>query len=141
MDHQNKKVDPQYQKIDHACRYALAFRALADESKSIQLLTRYEAAHERSFYRALTTLLKLRVEPKSSPDALQPPAHPDPEPVPPKPNQEVSQTEPAGKSFCETNPTDDERPAADATTTTENSPLTDQNPKISGPLANPGGPQ
>src|ERR1051326_6466091 len=37
MAHQTKKVDPQYQKISPPCRYALAFRALADESKSIQL--------------------------------------------------------------------------------------------------------
>src|SRR6202051_2842957 len=56
MDHQTKKVDSQYAKIDHACRYALAFRALADESKSIQLLSRYETSHQRSYYKALTTL-------------------------------------------------------------------------------------
>jgi hypothetical protein len=30
MDHQTKKIDAQYTKIDHACRYGLAFRALAD---------------------------------------------------------------------------------------------------------------
>ena len=139
MDHQTKKIDAQYQKIDHACRYALAFRALADESKSIQLLTRYEAAHERSFYRALTTLLKLRVEPKPSPDALQPPAHPDPEPNPPKPNQELSQAQPAEKTFCETNPSDDERPTAETITNTENAPLSDQNPKTCDPQGDPGG--
>src|ERR1051326_3117682 len=62
MDRQTKKVDSQFVKIDHACRYALAFRALADESKAIQLFTRYETAHRRSYYKALVTLLQLRAQ-------------------------------------------------------------------------------
>src|ERR1700681_2030256 len=78
MDHQTKKVAAQYEKIDHACRYALAFRALADESKSIQLLTRYETAHRRSYYKAMATLLQLRAELK-----------PDPEPAPEAPQNNV----------------------------------------------------
>ena len=99
MDHQTKKVDSQYQKIDHACRYALAFRALADESKSIQLLTRYEAAHQRSYYRALATLLKLR-------------EHTGPEPTPgpgPEPD-EICETNPSGTPP----PPDTAAPAPDA---------------------------
>src|SRR5438105_14416753 len=31
MDRQTKQLDAKYDKIDHACRYAMAFRALADE--------------------------------------------------------------------------------------------------------------
>ena len=95
MDRQTKKIDAQFEKIDHACRYALAFRALADESKSIQLLTRYETAHRRSYYKALTTLLQLRAE-------LQPNPEPQPEPT------ENNQPDPAPtpeKDFSETNPT------------------------------------
>jgi hypothetical protein len=84
MDHQTKKVSAQYEKIDHACRYALAFRALADESKSIQLLTRYETAHRRSYYKAMATLLQLRAELK-----------PDPEPAPEPPENNVCETNPA----------------------------------------------
>jgi hypothetical protein len=97
MDHQTKKVDAQYQKIDHACRYALAFRALADESKSIQLLTRYETAHHRSYYKAMATLLQLRAELKPDPDPAQPPDQA-------KENQDVSQTQSSENTSCETNP-------------------------------------
>jgi len=102
MDHQTKKIDAQYQKIDHACRYSLAFRALADESKSIQLLTRYETAHRRSYYKALATLLQLRAElnPNHEPD--HPPADPGQEPS-------EANAEPTENNSCETNPTDHER--------------------------------
>ena len=48
MDHQTKKIDAEFPKIDPASRYALAFRALADESKAIQLFMRYETSHRRS---------------------------------------------------------------------------------------------
>ena len=89
MDHQTKKVDAQYTKIDHACRYALAFKALADESTSIQLLTRYEAAHHRSFYKALAAFLQLRTQLA-------------PEPTPDSGPDEV----------CETNPSDAPPPVA-----------------------------
>jgi len=86
MDRQTEKVDSEYKKIDHASRYALAFRALADESKALQLAARYETTHRRSYYRALTALLELRSAPKPEPD-------PTPDPAP----------EPENKS-CETNP-------------------------------------
>src|SRR5437870_2912538 len=62
MDRQSKDVNVRFPKIDHASRYALAFKALADESKAIQLFIRYETAHRRSYYKALETLLKLRAE-------------------------------------------------------------------------------
>lgn len=50
---------------DPTARAALAFRHLADESRSLQLLDRYESAYERDFHRALLRLekLKLRNEP------------------------------------------------------------------------------
>ena len=67
MDDQTKKVDKEFPKIDPASRYALAFRALADRSKAIQLLIRYQAAHQRAYYKALDTLLKLRAQPKPEP--------------------------------------------------------------------------
>ena len=47
MDNQTKKVDAEYKKIDHASRYALAFRALADESKALQLAARDETTYSR----------------------------------------------------------------------------------------------
>ena len=97
MDRQTKDVDARFPKIDHASRYALAFKTLADESKAIQLAIRYETAHRRSFYTALETLLKLRAQRK-----------PSPEPAPPEQNQEVNQPQPQENDFCETNPTNDE---------------------------------
>jgi len=101
MDHQTKKVDSEYTKIDHACRYALAFRALADESKSIQLLIRYETGHRRSYYKALDTLLKLRAELKPNPDP-EPTADPEQEPS-------EANAEPLENNSRETNPTSTER--------------------------------
>jgi hypothetical protein len=67
MDDQTKKVNVQFPKIDPASRYAMAFKALADGSKAIQLFIRYQAAHERAYYKALDTLLKLRAQPKPEP--------------------------------------------------------------------------
>jgi len=91
---------------NHACRYVLAFRALDDESKCIQLFTRYETAHRRTYYKALDTLLKLRAElkPNPDPDPVQPPA--DAEQGPSKANPE-----PTENNVCETNPTSTERRA------------------------------
>ena len=60
MDTQAKEVDEHYTNIPHVARYALAFRAMADNSKAIPLLTRYETSHRRSYYKALATLLELR---------------------------------------------------------------------------------
>jgi hypothetical protein len=112
MDHQTKKIDEQYQKIDHACRYALAFRALADESKSIQLLTRYETSHRRSYYQALSTLLKLRTARQPNPEPIQPP-------VITEETQDVSHVQSPQKHSCETNPGSDE-----PTTTNDKHPST-----------------
>jgi len=136
MDHQTKKVDSEYTKIDHACRYALAFRALADESKSIQLLTRYETSHRRSYYKALATLLQLRAALQPAPDPVQPPAQRDPEPSQPEQNQDVSQAQPVEKDFYETNPRNDQ-----PTTTSDEHPTTgkgikgeNQSPAPAGPM-------
>ena len=84
MDRQSKDVNARFPKIDHASRYALAFKALADESKAIQLFIRYQAAHQRAYDKALETLLKLRAK-------LQPPAQPE-------------APEPLENDLCETNP-------------------------------------
>jgi len=126
MDRQTKKVDDQYQKIDHACRYALAFRALADESKSIQLFTRYETSHRRSYYKALTTLLQLRAALKPAPDPIQPPAQPEP-------SQTKTDPEPPENNLCETNPASTERRTNNDKRRTPNTAETatnDENSKI-----------
>ena len=100
MDEQNKKVNAQFPKIDHPTRYALAFKALAGESKSIQLFIRYETAHRRAYYKALETLLKLRAQLPP----VEPPPEPDPEPV-----ASTTDSEPIENNVRETNPANPER--------------------------------
>src|SRR5271165_4309819 len=56
MDHQTEKVEGCYTAIDHAARYALAYRALADNSRSLHLMNRYENTHRLTFHRALNAL-------------------------------------------------------------------------------------
>ena len=125
MDRQTEKVDAEYDKIRPVGRYALAFRALADESKSIQLLNRYETGHRRSYYKAMNTLLQLRAELKKNP---VPVAQPDPEPVQPKENQDVTPAQPAEKHFYETNPRNDEQ-----TTTNDERPPDPGQPELTRP--------
>ena len=93
MDDQSKKVNAEFPKIDPASRYAMAFRAMADHSKAIQLFIRYSTAHQRAYQKALETFLKLRTK-----------LPPNPVPAQPEPNQEVSRTQPPENDFCETNP-------------------------------------
>ncbi len=56
MDHQTESVSADYTAIDHAARYALAYRALADNSRSLHLMNRYENTHRLTFHRALNAL-------------------------------------------------------------------------------------
>jgi hypothetical protein len=121
MDRQTKQLDAKYDKIDHACRYALAFRALADESKAIQLFTRYETSHRRSYYKALATLLHLRTQPAPTPAPVEAP--------PPKNAPEV----PENKE-CETNPTTSDRPASNDEPRTSDMPETPTNGENTPPL-------
>ena len=115
LDRQSKKIAAQYDKIGHNSCSALAFRALADESKVLQLRAGLKSAS---------------VEP------VQPPAQPGPEPAPPAPaeqNQDVSQTQPDEKNFCETNPATSEKPAsnnAETTTNDQKTPRCDKNSTI-----------
>jgi hypothetical protein len=53
------KLDPLEAGDDPATCAALAFRALGDESRILDLLNRYEARFERQFNRALALLLQL----------------------------------------------------------------------------------
>ena len=53
-------------------RAALAFRKLSVNSRSLDLLLRYETAFDRQFSRALSTLLKLRAQSPAPPPAEQP---------------------------------------------------------------------
>jgi len=71
MDQQEADLTKKFQQIDQPTRLTVAFEALANENKTLDLLLRYETAHTRMYQRALNTLLKLRKE--------HPPAPPEPE--------------------------------------------------------------
>src|SRR5205085_10562468 len=62
MDRQEAELAKSFQQIDQTTRATVAFTALANEEKSLELLLRYETAHTRMYQRALNMLLKLRKE-------------------------------------------------------------------------------
>src|SRR6185369_16315752 len=62
MDQQEKEIKKNFERIDQPTRTTLAFAALANEDKTLDLLLRYETAHTRMYQRALNTLIKLRKE-------------------------------------------------------------------------------
>ncbi len=64
LQNEMEKLDPATH--DPATRAALAFRALGDQSRSLDLLNRYEARFERQFARSLSLLLKLGVTPSDA---------------------------------------------------------------------------
>src|SRR6185369_1011762 len=80
MDQQENEIGHKFKQIDQATRLTVAFSAMADEQKTLDLFLRYETAHTRMYQRALNTLLKLRKE-KLRNDAVShvaPPAAPAP---------------------------------------------------------------
>jgi hypothetical protein len=92
MDSQAPALAEKFEVIDEGIRQASAFKALADESLSLELIHRYETRYSRSFQRALATLEALR---KLDPEAQEDEAKPIPQlvatkvPAPsPKPQQE-----------------------------------------------------
>jgi hypothetical protein len=84
MDRQEKEVDAEFESIDQAARLALAFRGLADESRSLALLSRYETRLQRTYDRPLTNLReaqKLRSV-ADQPELAPAPALPAPDAAP-----------------------------------------------------------
>ena len=77
------KVDKEFGPIDSDVHLALAIRSLADESRCLSLMSRYESRLQRCHdkaYAALRELQKLRTLP--SPDLEQPPASSPAQPDP-----------------------------------------------------------
>lgn len=60
VDRQRRKIALEFSRIDEGVRIALAFRALADESNALQLISRYESRLRRIFDRALANLQALQ---------------------------------------------------------------------------------
>jgi hypothetical protein len=60
LDAQRAEVDQAYSAITPDVRTALAFTKLADESRALALIGRYEARYSRQFHRALKALKELQ---------------------------------------------------------------------------------
>ena len=61
MEHEmRKQAEASQSKEDTATRSALAFRALSDDSRSLELINRYESRYDRQYLRAHRRLLELR---------------------------------------------------------------------------------
>ena len=56
----NHQIATQEEPVDPSTRAALAFRALSDNSRSLELLNRYESRYDRQFGRTLARLTALR---------------------------------------------------------------------------------
>jgi len=57
---QKERIAEEFESIEDHVRTAVAFRALADKSRSLALLDRYEARHRRTYERTLQLLLSNR---------------------------------------------------------------------------------
>ena len=75
MDQQEVEIAKIFNQIDQTTRAAIAFTALANEEKALDLLLRYETAYTRMHQRALNSLLKFRKE-KLRNDPEPPPSTP-----------------------------------------------------------------
>src|SRR5690349_16547280 len=60
MDAQTKQREKEFPKIDPASVFALAFKSLADNSKTLPLYLRYEVMLTRQYDRAMRQLIALR---------------------------------------------------------------------------------
>jgi hypothetical protein len=69
---------------DSATRASLAFRTLSDDSRSLELINRYEARYDRQYYRAHRCFIETRDRrtPPSAPAVPIPPAPPQIDPQP-----------------------------------------------------------
>ena len=76
MMKQEDAVDQKYESIDEVARTALAFRALCDNSRAFDLLSRYESQFRRAGERILDSLLHLRHRQLENKELQNEPNHP-----------------------------------------------------------------
>ena len=101
MDNQTEKLNKEYKDLGHAYRFGLAFKALADTSKALQMNSRYETSHRRAYYKAYNTLMQQRAAEQRMPN---PPSNaPQPAPEPTSPPAADPDPAPEAKNF-RTNP-------------------------------------
>ena len=68
MQHEmRRQAEVSPSKEDTATRSALAFRTLSDDSRSLELINRYESRYDRQYLRAHRRFLELRDRPKTPP--------------------------------------------------------------------------
>ncbi len=80
------KVEKEFATLDSDVHIAMAIRSLADESRSLSLMSRYESRHQRvhdKAYAALRELQQFRANSPSVSEGDTPPPQPDPPPAPP----------------------------------------------------------
>ena len=94
MDQQEAEIAKAFKQIDQTTRVSVAFTALANEEKALDLYLRYEIAYTRMHQRAINSLSKLRKEKlRNDPE---PPSEP-PSPSDPRASANVNVN-------CETTP-------------------------------------
>lgn len=88
MDVQETEFDKTFDHADELTRLALAFKKLADDSRTLNLLLRYRAAHHRQYHRALKQLIDLRAKAilRNAPVAATEQELPNEPTTPPKPS-------------------------------------------------------
>ncbi len=97
MDQQEAEIAKTFNHIDQTTRVTLAFTALANEEKGLDLLLRYETAYTRMHQRALNSLAKHRKEKlRNDPEPPAPiePLHKITTPVEPNSDGAMQRTEP-----------------------------------------------
>jgi hypothetical protein len=79
MDQDAPEIAAGFKQIDEPCRGAIAFKHLADDSKFLDLMQRYDRTLSRQFDRALSRLRELQRDraPHPEPDTEAEPAQPD----------------------------------------------------------------
>ena len=87
------EVEKKYTHCSAAIEIALAFRSLADESRSLALASRYEARLSRIYDRAYHTLRELQQH-RTAPTAADPVVRDLPSPAPPEPAIKNDETNP-----------------------------------------------
>ncbi len=93
MDHDAPELERAYAEFDEPCRTAAAFKNLADNSKFLDLMQRYDRSLSRQFDRALARLRELRRD--RATQLVQPNANVlQKETDPPEPDQVEPQNEP-----------------------------------------------
>ena len=72
MDEDAQELENTYGQFDEACRTAAAFKHLADGSKFLDLMQRYDRSLSRQFDRAIGRLRELQRDRRPNPQPLQP---------------------------------------------------------------------